>query len=162
MTPATAHSQGTAMDRGRDEESTPPLPPNRTGDFLAYGSPVSGHLCERWLLWPGLRLRRLARVPRSRHLAISMDPLPPLIPLSRVANMRSVHTTSSVHSHRGATSLPCLAFGTPGSFICSCVSFTLPPSYPPSLHGHYPLRRYYEDSDSCPAPFSTKTGILDS
>ncbi len=32
---------------------TPPLPPNRTGDLLAYGSPVSGLLFEYWLLWPG-------------------------------------------------------------------------------------------------------------
>ena len=76
--------------------------------------------------------------------------------------MRSVHTAASVHSHCGGTSLPCLAKGTPGSLICSCVSFTLPPSCPLSLHGHYPLHRYHEDSDSCPAPSSTETGILDS
>src|SRR5437764_5393199 len=109
---------------------TSPLPPNRTGGFPASGSPVSGSLSERWPLWLGLRLRRLARVRRNRHL-------PPLIPLSRVANMRSVHTAASVHPQRGGISLPCLAFGTPGSCICSCVSFTLPPSCPPSLHGHY-------------------------
>ncbi len=76
--------------------------------------------------------------------------------------MRSVHTASSVHSHFGGTSLPCLAKGTPGSLICSCVSFTLPPSCPPSLHGRYPLHRYYEDSDSCSAPLRTRTGILGS
>ncbi len=45
--------------------------------------------------------------------------------------------------------------------ICDCVSFTLPPSCPPWLHGHYPLRSYYGDSDSCPAPSSTRTGLLD-
>src|SRR4051794_11478877 len=45
--------------------------------------------------------------------------------------MRSVHTLASVHAHLGVTSLPCLAcFGTPGSLICSCVSFTLPLSCP--------------------------------
>ena len=76
--------------------------------------------------------------------------------------MRSVHTAASVHSHGGGTSLPCLAKGTPGSLICSCVSFTLPPSCPPSLHGRYPFPRYYEDSDFCPAPFCTWTGILGS
>ena len=75
--------------------------------------------------------------------------------------MRSVHTLASVHSHCWATSLPCLAFGTPGRFICICVSFTLPPSCPPWLHGRYSLHRYYGDSDSCPAPSSTRTGILD-
>ena len=83
------------------------------------------------------------------------------MPLSRVANMRSVHTLASVHSHLWGTSLPCLAFGTPGSLICGCVSFTLPPSCPPWLHGHYPLHRYYGDSDSCPAPSSTRAGLLD-
>ncbi len=57
--------------------------------------------------------------------------------------MRSVHTLASVQSHLWGTSLPCLAFGTPGSLICDCVSFTLPPSCPPWLHGHYPLRSYY-------------------
>ena len=76
--------------------------------------------------------------------------------------MRSVHTLASVQAHFWGTSLPCLAFGTPGSGICNCISFTLPPSCPPSLHGHYPLHRYYGDSDSCPAPSSTGTGLLDS
>jgi len=76
--------------------------------------------------------------------------------------MRSVHTAASVHSHWGGTSLPCLASGTPGSLICSCVSFTLPLSCPPSLHGRYPLLGYYEDSDFCPALFGTRTGILGS
>ena len=47
-------------------------------------------------------------------------------------------------------------------FSAKVHSFTSPPSCPPSLHGRYPLRRYYEDSDSCPAPFRTKAGILDS
>jgi hypothetical protein len=162
-----AHLASAAMrspatrDRGRSRGLTLPLPPNQTGDFLAYGSPVSGSLHERWPLVLGLRLRRLTQVRRSRHSA-SVDHLPPVIPLSRVANMRSVHTAASVHSHVGGTSLPCLANGTPGSLICSCISFTLPPSCPPSLHGRYPLHRYYEDSDSCPAPFCTRTGILGS
>jgi hypothetical protein len=44
---------------------------------------------------------------------------------------------------------------------CDCVSFTHPPSCPPWLHGRYPLPRYYGDSDSCPAPSSTRTGLLD-
>ena len=76
--------------------------------------------------------------------------------------MRSVHTLASVHVHRGGTSLPCLACGTPGRGNCASVGFTLPPSYPPSLHGRYPLLRYCEDSDSCPPPSCTGTGILDS
>ena len=49
---------------------TSPLPPNRTGGLPASGSPVSG-LIENWPLWLGLRLRRLARGRRSKHLAIA-------------------------------------------------------------------------------------------
>ena len=74
------------------------------------------------------------------------------LPSQRVANLRSVHTAASVPSHWGDTALPGLAFGTPGSLICSCISFPLPPACPPWLHGRYPLHRCYEGSDSCPAP----------
>ena len=45
---------------------------------------------------------------------------------------------------------------------CRVASLTLPPSCPPWLHGRYPLHRSYEDSDSCSAPFCTRTGILGS
>ena len=128
--------------------------------MLASGSPVSGLGHEHWPLGLGLRLRRSIRVRRSRPWA-SVDHLPPVFPLSRVANMRSAHTPASVQAHCRATSLPCLALGTPGSSICCGVSFTLPPSCPPWLHGRYPLLRYYGDSDSCPAPSSTRTGLLD-
>ena len=75
--------------------------------------------------------------------------------------MRSVHTLASVQPHFGGTSLPCLACGTPGRVICSCVSFTPSPSCPPWLHDHYSLPRYYGDSDSCSAPSSTSAGLLD-
>ena len=84
------------------------------------------------------------------------------LPSQRVANPRSVHTAASVPSHWGDTALPGLACGTPGSLIGSCISLTPPPSCPPSLHGRYPLHRYYEDSDSGPATFRTRTGILGS
>ena len=47
-----------------------PLPPNRTGGFPAYGSPVSGSHGEHWPLALGSRLRRLTQVRRSRHWAI--------------------------------------------------------------------------------------------
>ena len=104
----------------------------------------------------------LCRFSIFQTLSIKLNHLPPVIPLSRVANIRSVHTLASVHSHWGGTSLPCLACGTPGRGICICVSFTFPPSYPPLLHGHYSLHRYYGGSDSCSAPSSTRAGILDS
>jgi hypothetical protein len=53
-------------------DSTSPLPPNRTGGFPASGSPVSGLISEIGSLFPGLRLRRLARGRRSR-LRASVD-----------------------------------------------------------------------------------------
>jgi hypothetical protein len=95
-------------------------------------------------------------------LSIRLNHLPPVIPLSRVANIRSVHTAAWVHAHRAGTSLPCLAFGTPGRGICSCVSFTFPASCPPWLHGRCPFHSYYGNSDSYPAPLRTRTGILGS
>ena len=104
----------------------------------------------------------LCRFSRFQTLSIKLNHWPPLTPLSRVSNMRSVHTLASVHAHFGGTSLPCLARGTPGRSNCDWASFTLPLSCPPSLHGRYPFHRYYEDSDSCPAPSSTRTGLLDS
>src|SRR6476619_1462027 len=104
----------------------------------------------------------LCRFSGFHTLSIKLNHLPPLTPLSRAANMRSVHTLASVHSHCWGTSLPCLAFGTPGRCICSCASLTLPPSCPPWLHGRYSLHRYYGDSDSCSAPSSTGAGLLDS
>src|SRR5258708_3895488 len=91
-------------------------------------------------------------VPSFVTLSLRLYHLPPSIPLSRVASMRSVQTSASVHAHWGATSLPCLARGTPGRLSCFGLSFTLSPSCPPSLHGRYSLHRYYGDSDSCAAP----------
>src|SRR6266446_5743631 len=75
-----------------------------------------------WLLPAATFWTARCRFSIFHTLSYRLYHLPPLIPLSRVANMRSVHTAASVHSHLGGTSLPCLALGTPGSLICSCVS----------------------------------------
>jgi hypothetical protein len=49
--PAHAHSQAhIGVGTGN---RTPPLPPNRTGEFLAYGSPVSGPSDGSWPLGLG-------------------------------------------------------------------------------------------------------------
>jgi hypothetical protein len=144
----------------------------KTGLFR-YGKRVQCRHCVTPKLHRLIIRRQPGKLPRlllQHHggpmlhlhtLSIKLNHLPPLIPLSRVSNMRSVHTLASVQSHFWGTSLPCLAFGTSGSRHCDCASFTPPPSCPPWLHGHYPLRRYYGDSDSCPAPSSTRTGLLD-
>src|SRR6516165_12036324 len=45
VTPRIARSKTTTADRGR-EGLSPPRPPNRTGGFPAYGSPVGGFFIE--------------------------------------------------------------------------------------------------------------------
>src|SRR4029077_8647708 len=72
-------------------------------------------------------------------LSINLNHLPPSIPVSRVANMRSVQTTGSTHAQRAPISPSCGAVTGTADGVCSAVlSFTLPPSCLPWLHGHYP------------------------
>ncbi len=137
-------------DRGRNEGLTSPLPPNRTGGFPASGFPVSGLFSEVGALAIRLKLRRSIQDARSRHRS------------SASIDSSCEASQHAFDPHFRCDPLPCLANGTRGSLCCSCASLMRPPSYPPWLHGHYSLHRYYEDSDSCPAPSSTRTGILDS
>src|SRR5664279_1800657 len=51
----------------------PPRPPNRTGGFPAYGSPVGGFFIETVSQFAGLPEVRTTRHLRSRHLAIADD-----------------------------------------------------------------------------------------
>src|SRR5208282_4778867 len=71
--------------------------------------------------------------------SISLNHFPPSIPVSRVANLLSVQTTGSTHAHRARISPSCGAFPGTAAGVCSdLLSFTLPPSCLPLLHGHYP------------------------
>src|SRR5208337_4540140 len=80
-----------------------------------------------------------ARFLGFQTLSISRNHLPPSVPVSRVANMRSVQTVGSTHAHRARVSPPCWAVPGTVEGCCSFVlSFTLPPSCLPCLHGHYP------------------------
>ena len=127
-----------------------PLPPNRTGEFLASGSPVSVLVVEIGALIFRLRLRRSTQRARCRHRpSASID--------SSCEGSQQAFGPQSCF-----VTLPCLAIGTRGSLNCSSVFLALPPSYPPLLHDRYSLHRYYGGSDSCSAPSSTRTGILDS
>src|SRR2546426_948310 len=127
----------------------PPLPPNRTGGFPASGSPVGGLWAQVGTLTLWLRLRRLARAACGRHRPTASN------------NCSCEFSRQPCRPHLCCATLPCLARGTRGSLGCSDVALMFPPSYPPWLHGRYSLHRYYGDSDSCPAPSSTRTGILD-
>ena len=137
------------IDRGRNEGLNP-RPSLQTGQAVfphpAFQSVVSSR-GRRDLL--GLRLRRSTRASRLRHRSsASMD-------------CSCERSRQAIEPHACCITLPCLASGTRGSLFCRCVSLMLPPSYPPWLGDHYSLLRYYEGSDSCPAPSSTRTGLLD-
>jgi len=139
------------FDRGRDGAVAPPLPPNRTGRFPASGSPVDGLVAKVGTLSFRLRPGGSVRTASVRHRSSA----------SRFLWLLRAFPTSNRFVSPLVT-LPCLASGTCGSCICGLISLMLPSSYPPSLHARYAYRCYYEDSDSCPAPSSTRTGILDS
>ena len=140
-----------ALDRGRNEGLTSPLPPNRTGGFPASGFPVGGLVSEIGARLPRVRLRRSLPVAPAKHRSSA----------SLVFGSCELFQHAFDPQPR-FVALPCVARGTRGSCVCSSVSLLLPPPYPPSLHDRYSLPRYYEDSDSCPAPSSARTGILDS
>src|SRR6266446_4281190 len=136
------------IDRGRDgPKATPPSKPDRRFSRIRLSSWWS--LLQNRHALPWLRLRRSARAAWRRHRPTA-----------------SIHFSCELFRyafcpHFRFISLPCLANGTCGSCSCGHVSVLLPPSCPPWLHGRYSLHRYYGDSDSCPAPSSTKAGILD-
>src|SRR5262245_60241359 len=85
------------------------------------------------------RCQAAAKVRGAVPLSIRLYHLPPVTPLSRAANIRSVQMDAStqVHCWRAWGSPSCLApEGTGEGLVCSCgIVLDLPslPSYPPSL-----------------------------
>src|ERR1700736_3588129 len=75
-------------------------------------------------------------VAGAHTLSIRLNQRPPLTPLTSADTMRSVHTEASTQdqSRSFPASAPCVAkTGTAGALSCLVMSFTRPPSYPPSL-----------------------------
>src|SRR6202022_3618491 len=72
----------------------------------------------------------LSRFFGLQTLSINLNHLPPSIPVSRVANMRSVQTTGSTHAHRARTSPSC---GPPRGLPEVVVSLLRFSPFPPSL-----------------------------
>jgi len=112
-------------------------------------------------------LARLARVKAFREINPSSAKGgvgPPLMPLSRVSNMRSVHTAlepSESASFRRAVSPTCVgAAATVAGVVWLDVFVTPSPSCRPWLHGRYPLPSYYGGSDSRVAPVEHRRGSL--
>jgi hypothetical protein len=121
------------LDRGR-EGYRPPRPPNRTGGFPAYGSPVSGFLIGSISRPARPCAARATRLERRRRWA-SVDRLnqrPPLTPLTSADTMRSVHTEAFTHDQSRA-SAPCLAVWHSRCSLCLIPPVPHPPSCPPSL-----------------------------
>jgi len=124
----------------------PPLPPNRTGGFPASGSPVSG-VSVRLTIGTGAMFQTKQPL-RRKPAVLVVGPL-----CSSRVSMRSVHTECSTHHQRSRMSAACGGEVTPATAAARLVSsfvidFTPPLPCVPSLHGHYPVPRYYGRSDS--------------
>jgi hypothetical protein len=118
-----------------------PRPPNRTGGFPAYGSPVGGFFIETVSRFARLRRARTASHPRSRRWPSSVIdqrvPFAPLTPLTSADSMRSVHTEASTQrpASAGGWRLCTLRslFGTCRCFFARAWSSRLHLPAPPSL-----------------------------
>ena len=132
-----------------------PRPPNRTGGFPAYGSPVGGFLIGGVPLLPsGVKCEPFGIREEGTCLFDAV---------AGADNMRSVHTSASTHTQFRwvGVSAPCLATSALATLLCPGMVFTHPPSCPafpqtgfaaPSSSA--PCRgpqRYYAGSDSSPA-----------
>src|SRR5436190_19322413 len=151
-------------DRGR-EGLTPPRPPNRTGGFPSYGSPVGSSLIGS--VWQSAKLcKRAARLERRGRWPPEMEPKIFCDAVTSADIMRAVQIKASTHNQVRA-STPCIALaGTDGAFSASFWSIPHPPSYPAfprcgfafrTFHGSSP-QRYYAGSDSCRASHNA-TGL---
>src|SRR5713101_3887307 len=153
-----------AHDRGR-EGLTPPRPPNRTGGFPAYGSPVGSFFIES--------VSQSARPCKASNPACAKEALThvsaPTISSDAVTSadtMRTVQIKAST-LYQARASAPCVALaGIDGAFCASFRSIPHPPSYPAfprcgfalrTFRGSSPLR-YYAGSDSCRASHNA-TGL---
>ena len=114
-----------------------PRPPNRTGGFPAYGSPVGGFFIETVSLIARRCEARTARHSRST----------PLTPLPSADSMRSVHTPASIQAQLRLISAPCLASSALPVLLCPGMVFTHPPSCPA-----FPRTGFAAPSSSRPLP----------
>src|SRR5882672_9107065 len=116
-----------------------PLPPNRTCEFPAYGSPVGGFTHE------GTDRPGHGRPASCRAQTLQSRHSPPLTPSSRAVSIRAVQTVGSVHDQSrarpavlGSSPARLALSGTPAGVFPSCSDKTSPPSCTPSLHRRYP------------------------
>ena len=87
---------------------TSPLPPNRTGGFPAYGSPVDGSPFSRADFFSTDCVAGEQPAFGKMRVGPSLGHIPPFTPVSRVASIRSVQTHGTAHAHRARTSPACL------------------------------------------------------
>ena len=141
------------MSIGVGESYGPPRPPNRTGGFPAYGSPVGGFLIGVVSLLPS--------GVKCEPFGIREGGNCPFNAVASADSMRSVHTSASAHTQFRwvGVSAPCLATSALAVLLCPGMVFTHPPSCPafprtgfasPSFRGPCTRpQRYYAGSDSC-------------
>ena len=131
-----------------------PRPPNRTGGFPAYGSPVDGFCIET----ASLLVRPCEARPTRHSRRGIMPPMTPLpAPTARVPSMPWLRPTL----HGVWPSASCLASSALTMLFCLDMLFARPPSCPafprtgfatPSSRGPCTRpQRYYAGSDSSPA-----------
>ena len=138
---------------GVGESYCPPRPPNRTGGFPAYGSPVGGFLIGVVSLLPS--------GVKCEPFGIREGGNCPFNAVASADSMRSVHTSASAHAQFRwvGVSAPCLATSALAVLLCPGMVFAHPPSCPafprtgfasPSFRGPCTRpQRYYAGSDSC-------------
>src|ERR1700758_3326820 len=77
---------------------------------------------------------------RLQTLSTSLNHVTPSVPVPRAATMRAVQTSGSTQAQRARIPPTCGPLSGTVVGVCSCVlSFTLPPSCLPLLHGRYPV-----------------------
>ena len=134
------------LDRGRKawlvSQALPP--PNRACGSPAHGSPVSGSPRR------GLTDRLIGCQQREQPMRRKEGHVPPLTPLSRAVNMRSVHTDGSTQAHRARIGRSRLRSRLQGRQYHRGASVVINVSHPlsciPSLHAHY--RRFSTTMDA--------------
>ena len=128
-----------------------PRPPNRTGGFPAYGSPVGGFFIET--------VSQFARPHEVRTAQHLRRRLAPCDAVTSADSIHVVHTSASIQPQRGVVSSPCLASSALAVLLCfgtilahppPCpafprMGFATPPSHDPCTRPH----RYYAGSDFC-------------
>ena len=118
-----------------DRERLTPSPPTQTGRADL------GHPAFQFVALDGLAQAVDSRFGRNRYQPRRLAPRSPVLQAVHCGQIQSIQARYS-----GASGRTALRHYPDPSWMLAPILPT-PRSYPPSLHGHYPLLRYYEGSD---------------